>query len=1506
MADAYSDIVQQSIEKKQLQTQSRVNELNTRASTISSLASNLSSLIETGVKLGKSVHDDNVNEEARKALNKYNEQEAYGIFDRVDINDENSGEESDPEKTFANRISWLDTELTSDNGYKYTDEVKKTLTQYIEGQKASIIESKNAANYNKVQSSISGSIDFMNSAFYDPDGATNGIDFTITTAFKDDNHKTVESLLDVTDYGINELAQTYLDEQQKSINGEDNDFSKADYALRYALGAYSAGESESSYKSRKESDFDTDYISYQTGQWARAYGESVKQAYLDSGCDSNVYNNAINGLNDKVINEGLVVDDKGTIISAAELGTSGVNDVVSKAQTYISNVCGYVAREQSDLYDKALVAWNEKYSSETMPYISEEDVIKEMISLSGGDLNSATVKANLSDNVKAQVKLNKKNSEAGTIFSTIIDTTATVEARQKAINKAVADGYLTLFSSDSGFGLNNLLDDTDNTSSAPYMLAYNKKIASGMSPEQAFVSLFGSTSVSSAKTTSSSSSSSSKAVDDAQIEAELYSYNVNNSYDDFMSAIYTAVANGEGSAVDDEAVNTVLSKYGISWDDYETVKTGIETLESDKLLMKAITSVEDKDTREAMAKSILTTVLTSQLTGSGNTTAAKNAATTLDNIRANVEFDNAKDLYELGYIFDNLKTANNTSGYDEAMVYAATSEVLLNKVVGETNDETYNNLIAWINSLETNNYATEEVKAFKEELEFYKDHLTDMTKEGFLNFISPLRESTMLLAQTAYETLDGSYELDKITYTGSGYVGKTIDDVIKDNGDAKNIAFTDDVCRSYYANGTYNFGKPCGAYSPSDALLATGAIGSTNYYNVLSDLVNAGSEVERNNILEKEAPKCLTSEAIESLKGLNSVNLIIRSIPGMENWSFQDQVAIALGDSEFADLQSSNNLSDWMLYIGDNKYLSGEMSLLKTAYDSGSITKDQLNTKLTELVNETAQGFICQNDKFNQSTVTDTFSSHARATASKQEIKSGITAIDDFNPITSTSNTKIDGVSYFTNWKNQSKQISETADCDDIVTNLSMKKFIDGDRTERAEGFYGALTNDIDENYVKPYTFLLAMEMSGVETSLTEADFENDFDLACNSLFSEMQDLQKKDSYKYLKLHRLAQKLDNNLSKVRELNSLGYDLGDYTMNVDGTIVSTRYGTITKDVNGEFIATDYDGKTTNLNAYSGKVKLKERSDAILGEYNKGEDSLFGNAIFGEKELLTTTNGINQIKSYNEKKSETNNVTDYSGATEMVGKLEGGVTENMYNGAYSNLINREGQQAAFEELTGDKLTENYINLLIEGGDTATYIAQLSDGMGNYVQSSADEILAGIALAAATAEGTRFVDKQGELEGPVTLEVLTSVMNDLSYGTRKAGEGFIELGISALIGSDEVKKEAAGKILDSTYATRLIGAAITALGNKKGMAAKISSGSAYYYDGKLKEACEAALGRVLEKQGKSTSLLSSKSSVSVRNTKTPTTTEKADTSKKSLNNQWQNDLEEEKKKVFEAGNK
>lgn len=1488
MADAYSDIVQQSIEKKQLQTQSRINELNSRANTISSVASSLSSLIETGVKLGKSVHDDNVNEEARKALNKYNEQEAYGIFDRVDINDENSGEESDPEKTFANRISWLDTELTSDNGYKYSDEVKKTLTQYIEGQKASIIESKNVANYNKVQSTISGSIDFMNSAFYDPDGATNGIDFTITTAFKDDNHKSVDSLLDVTDYGINELAQTYLDEQQKKINGEDNNFEKADYALRYALGAYSAGESESSYTSRKESDFDTDYISYQVGQWARAYGETAKQAYLDSGCDSNVLNNYINGLNDKVINEGITVDDKGTIISAAELGTSGVNDAVSKAQSYITNVCGYVAREQSDLFNKAQTAWDEKYSAEIIPYTSEEDVIKEMVALSGGDLNSATVKANLSDNVKTQVKLNKKNSEAGTIFSTIIDTTAPVEARQKAIDKAVADGYLTLFSSDSGFGLNNLLDDTDNTSSAPYMLAYNKKIASGMSPEDAFVSIFGSTSVSSAKTTSSSSSSS--LVDDAQIEKELYAYNVNNSYDDFMSAVYTAVASGSGSAIDDEAVNSVLSKYGISWDDYETVKTGIETLESDKLLMKAITSVEDKDTREAMAKSILTTVLTSQLTGSGNTTAAKNAATVLDNIRANVEFDTAKDLYELGYIFDNQKTANNTKGYDEAMVYAATGEVLLNNVVGKTNDETYNNLLDWIDRLETNGYATDEVKAFKEELKFYKDYLSDMTREGFLNFISPLRDSTMLLAQTAYETLDGSYELDKITYTGSGYVGKTIDDVIKDNGDNKNISFSDDVCRSYYANGTYDFGKACGAYTPSDALLATGAIGSTNYYNMLSALVNAGSEVERNNILEKEAPKCLTSEAIESLKGLNSVNLIIRSIDGMENWSFQDQVAIALGNSEFSELQSSNNLSDWMLYVGDNKSLSGEMSLIKAAYDSGSITKEQLNTKLTELANETAQGFICQQDKFTQTAVADTFSSHTRATASKQEIKSGITAIDDFNPITSTSNTKIDGVSYFTNWKNQSKQISETADCNDIVTNLSLKKFIDGDRTERAAGFYGALTNDIDENYVKPYTFLLAMEMSGVETSLTEADFENDFELACNSLFGEMQDLKAKDSYKYLKLHRLAQKLDNNLSSVRGLNSLGYDLGDYTMNVDGTIVSPRYGTITKDVNGEFVATDFNGKTTNLNDYSGKIKLKDRSDAILGEYNKGEDSLLGNAIFGEKEVLTTTNGINQVKSYNEKKSKTNSVTDYSGATEMVGKLEGGVTENMYNGAYSNLINREGQQAAFEELTGDEITNRYMDALCQGEDTDVLLAQLSDGMRDYVQTMGDDILAQIAIAATQAENTRYVD-----------DGVPPTIWELVKGIFDTGSGAIEIGISGLTRDKEAFKEGMRKVLYSSQTGKYFGALGAAARGKRSYAADIEAGSAYYYDGSFKQACEDALERVKARGTVSTSLISRKSSLTI-----PKATGKFDTSQKALNKQWQNDLEEEKKKVFEAGNK
>ncbi len=1491
MADAYSTIVQQSLEKKNQEIQHNVNAASNAASMASSIVSSLSSLIETGVKLGKSVHDQNVSDETTRALNAYKEQEAYGKFDLIDMDDENSGYEADPEKAYANRLSWLDKELSTAysedketktaTGYRYGNEVKKTMLQYLAGQKASIIEDKNATNYNKIQSAISGSIDYLNSPFYDSDATNNSIDFTISNAFKDDTHINVGSLLDVEDYGIKELAQNYID-TGGSV--------EADYALRYALVAYSVGESKASYNSRKEANFESDFLNYKIGRWARAYGEEINQAYLDSGCDPNVVTNAINGLNDKIINEGIDWDT-GETLKAYELGTSGINTAISQATTYLNNIAGQTSRDQQALYDKAATAWDEKYESETITFTTEAEAIEELQKLSGGNLNATFAKENLSAGVKSQIKLNAKNAKAGELFGEIIDTSLSVEERQAAIDSAVADGYLTLFSSDSGFGLNNLLDDTDNTSSAPYMLAYNKKIKSGMTPQQAFVSLFGSTAVSSAKTTSSSSSSSSKAVDDAQVEAELYSYNVNNSYDDFMSAVYTAVASGEGSAVDDEAVNTVLSKYGISWDDYEKVKTGIETLESDKLLMKAITSVEDKDTREAMAKSILTTVLTSQLTGTNTATAAKNAATTLDNIRANVEYGNAPGMMNLGYIIQNVKSANNTKGYDEAMVYAATSEVLLNNVVGKTNDETYNNLLDWIDSLETNGYATDEVKAFKEELKFYKDHLTDMTREGFLNFISPLRDSTMLLAQTAYETLDGSYELDKITYTGSGYVGKTIDDVIKDNGDNKNISFTDDVCKSYYASGKVAFGKDCGDYSPSDALLATGAKGSTNYYNIVGDLVNAGSEIERNRILEEDAPKCLTPEAIESLKGLNSVNLIINSILGMENWNFQDQVAIVLGDSEFSELASSTNLSDWMLFIGDNKTLAGEMSVIKAAYDSGIITKDQLNERLSELANETAQEFICKEKKYNQTTATNTFSSHSRATASKDEAKSGITAIDNFNPITSTSNTKIDGVSYFTNWKNQSKQIASTADCDDVVTNLSMKKFIDGDISEMAKSFSGALTkNDIDENLVKPYTVLLAMELSGIPTSLTEADFDTDFELACNTLFGEMQSLEKADDYKYLKLHQLTQALDKNLSKVRTLIGLGYDLGDYTMDVNGNIISPKYGIISQSSNGDFIATGTDGKQTNLNDYSGKTQLKGRSDTILGEYSKGKDNLFGNVIFGEKESLTTIEGINQVKSYNEKKSKTNSVTDYSGATEMVGKLEGGVTENMYNGAYSNLINREGQQAAFEELTGDEITNRYMDALCQGEDTDVLLAQLSDGMRDYVQTMGDDILAQIAIAAMQAENTRYVD-----------DGVPPTIWELVKGIFDTGSGAIEIGISGLTRDKEAFKEGMRKVLYSSQTGKYFGALGAAARGKRSYAADIEAGSAYYYDGSFKQACEDALERVKARGTVSTSLLSSKSSLTI-----PKATGKFDTSQKALNNQWQNDLEEQKKKVFEAGNK
>lgn len=1296
MADAYSTIVQQNIAKKQQETQSRANELNTRADTINTAFKNLASLTETGVKLGYQVYQESVNEDLRKVQNKHAEEDAYGVFDRIDMSDENSGVEADPEKVFQNHMSWLEDFVSNpENGIKHADKVKKSFTEYLEGKKASIIEAKNTQNYNTLKTTISNGIDYMNSAYYDPD--TDDINLTIPNIFNDQTHRTVEDLTDVTEYGISDLTTNYLKQKEKYENGEENDYYKADYELRYALGAYSAGESEYAFKLRKESDFDTDYLSYEAGRWARAFGESVKQQYINSGYDSTVITDAISDITGRIYNEGITVDEKGIKLTAADLGTSGISYALQQAEVYAKNICGLAVNEQSSYWEKATAIWDEKYESGGMYYTSEQEVIDELVNSTPG-LNSSYVKKHLPETIKTQLKTNKKNAEAASIFTTIIDTSAPVESRQAAIDKAVTGGYLTLFSSDEGFGLGNLSDDTDDKTSAPYMRAYNRKIASGLTSEQAFMSLFGS---SSADTTSSSSS---KAVSDAQVETEFHAYNVNNSYDDVMSAVVSSIANGKSvTAEDNEEVSSAMKKYDVSWDDYESVKTAAEEVESDPLLMKYINSFSDEETKKTVTNSIVTTMLTSQLTGTGTATAAKNASTVLDNIRANVEYNNDMSYIDLGYIIGNVKTPTNSSGYDDAMVYAAISEQL-SSCVGADSEETYNNIISLLDDLDTR-LGTEDDKygtaAFRKHLEEFKDRIGDMTPDGFLNFLSPLREAVQVSATQAYKSFSGTYTLKDISYSGEGYAGTNIQELIELKGDAQNTHLKDEVCKSYYASGEYAFGKACGTYIPSKELVSTGEIGSKNYNKAVGLLVLAGTETERKKVLD-EASKYLTSEAIDKLKSLSSVNLIINSIEGYEGWDFQDKVFEAISsDSTFHEIAANTHLSDWITFIGDNEELAGEFATLAYSLKEGTITHDVFNARVKELANETAQSFILRYDSFKQTNEENTFS------------------YNGFNPITSTTSNSMDGVSYFSTWQGESSGIESKASCNDLATNLYMKKFIDGYDSETATDLSGTLANPIDEKYVKPYTVLLAMETMGVGSSLTMEDFETDYDSACNALFAEMKELEKADDYKYLILHKLTQKLDSNLSTVREYKELGYNYSHFTMDLDGNLIIPEVGVVSRNINGDFVTKDSEGNQTNLSEYSGKTPLKERGDAILGDYYSGKTNLFGNKLYASEDSLTTTEGIAQVKSYNEEKSKINAVTDYSKATEI-------------SGSFTTVNNPDDTvRVAFEELTGEQYVEKYITCLLKGFGGDELLSQLSEGMTEYVVSNAYESLGDISI-------------------------------------------------------------------------------------------------------------------------------------------------------------------------------
>lgn len=494
MADAYSTIVQQSLNKKEQEIQSRSNVAQSNANMLNSVYQSVMSLADTTTKLVASAISTDISNESRILQNKYDVAEAEGVFDRVDIHDENSGVEADPDKTYQNRLTWLNETLSnSENKFRNKSVLKKSFTKYLEGKQASIIESKNTQNYNTVQNGISSSIEYMNTPYYDPDNTTNDIDYEVSTAFKDYGYNKVADLINVETYGIGDVAQNWITEKAKADNGEDNDFAKVDYELRYALGAYTAGESEYSFNQRKTANFDSDYLSYQVGQWARAEGDIIKSEYLTSGCDSTYLSKAISDLTSSVYNNGLQVDKNGKAITISRdrLGTSGLASALQIAQSYATNLCQQVANDQQNAWNSAIEKFNSEYGQygKYFDFASEEEYINYLVEASENKLDSNFARKNISENAKSSIRINQRNAEVGELYGIIVDQESTPEDRSVAIREVFSQGLTDLFTSDSGFGLGNLYDSSDDNASASVRVALNKLKVNGMSYGNAFKEL---------------------------------------------------------------------------------------------------------------------------------------------------------------------------------------------------------------------------------------------------------------------------------------------------------------------------------------------------------------------------------------------------------------------------------------------------------------------------------------------------------------------------------------------------------------------------------------------------------------------------------------------------------------------------------------------------------------------------------------------------------------------------------------------------------------------------------------------------------------------------------------------------------------------------------------------------------------------------------------------------------------------------------------------------------
>lgn len=1513
MADAYTSVVQGTLTKKaqeqQWKEEAREN--------MNDMWNTVGSLVQTGAELGQKAFISHQEEYLTSLQNSYNEMEAKGAFDHVDYNDLESEIEYDPDKTIESRKKWM-SDWISDNVKSglMAKNITKSANSFLDGQKATIISNKSASNYNSLQNDFTKSLNRLTSVFFDDSNTDTNISSAISLGFGDLGYSTTKDVYNVEDLGIGKLALAY---DEAEVGSEEK--SALGFELQYALNAYNRGQSQYYYDEYKKANYESDYLKYRIAQGTRAGMSELANIYMSTPGDEDARTAAvsayINEWTTSLYNKGLQVGEK-TRLSYADMGDYGISYATECANNYKSLVLAQVGKEQSDALTTANNAFKEEYGSSTfIPWKTEDELVDYLVEKSDNKLSREYAKSSISDSMKTLIANNKKNYEVGTLLGIMNDSDATLEQREGAINTIIAKNYLPLFTSDNGFGFGILSDTTDDKTNAPGRVAIEKVVKeTGLSYGDAAIRVYGTSSA-------SNDVSAANMPDLIQAEYNALNYNAKAHYEDVEDVILSTLVNGEPTEEDltkgtFKSIEGVLEEYGLTWDEYPSLKTAYDKIKDDKVLKAYISSGKTDDDKKALAKEILylsvasngtsssSSTSSSDSTGSSGTGLTKSeAATLIESKRSNLAYDANYGQINLGCMIANKKESfTNPNGYEESVIDMTIMSTLMG-LAGDSAVETDENVTALLEQYKAAGmYGTDEdgnpiadvygLEAFEKKWQSLSlsGKLENMTKSEFLNTISALKDAESDYALNCYYSFEGDYN-SKADCTLSGYSGQTIKEVMKAEGVKANAAYSDYYLTNKYANRELKFGQSDGKYTLSPNALAEGDVGSDRYNNYLVRMVHAKTPAEREKLLEN-AEYELTSTAVAKLKETNSINILVSGIPNYENFDFLAAVRSAsYQSSSFSQVSEFKDPSDWVDYVANDENIKDKVSALVAAYNE---TKDinAFNAGMNELIQKSVTGYAMYGT---DSGYQDAVGKYNVYVGDEEEQST-------FNIINDVSKKSLSDAEFWDNVTRTHEKVNAKTNNDDIQTLILAKNFLDGRAgTSTSLALSGSLQDpNIDEKLAMPLSYLHALDIMGRDPGVTEQDLRDNWDAASSTLRAYLSDLDESNS---LTVNNLASFLDETYTKVRGYNALGYNY-DYTIDLNGNLIIKDKGTVTKNaISGDYILTDADGKQTNMTMYSNHVKLENRGSYVVGDNYETEGIWKGNKITSSKETLLTTDGLNQIKSYNTEKSSINTVTDYSKATENVGHLDGGINMSAVGATTRNLIDKNaGKRAIYEELTGEEITNRYMDCLTNG-DTegaAMIIAQLSDGMSSYVTSSSDEILAGIALANFMTSGKNVLDDTGLLEGldpekPMITAQIAQKAVDIALDVSKD--------IGTTIGGTVTLN--ANIVANSNAIGRTLSAGINALRSKRVLAAHIEGGSSYYYDGELKKACEEALVRYMAKYSKTSSSTPIVSMNSVQNVKGKNSQEAYSYEHKpNAPTKFQLELEEKKRKIFEASNK